>query len=392
MATTLSRGQVAIVGVNTEDSGNPQRDSISFILLSPITTGTVIFFTDRAWNGTTFAAAGSGEGTFTYTAGTNLAAGTVITINQSQLTAAGINLSDAGETIYVYQGSNANTPTTFLHALDIADGNGTFNGNLVNTGLVTGVSAVAVADDNLEFGSRTHNISAPDLFLRLNDSHRWVHNDNSPQDGTNGLNAVTGAGTSDPAFTAPDAQIWVGGSGGGEAIVTINLDQTYGAGTLGYQIVQAFQNDASLFHPSDITLDTVHGKFFFVDSDAVGHNRIVEGSISQLLNNPGDPATFTILYSNSGSGSNGVIQSLSVDTTNGIIYFDVGNSSTGSAFDKITYSLTGASTANQVPTQLASLGAGHFVTQMAIDYAHGTVLLATSRIIAVFGTDVVEQN
>jgi hypothetical protein len=395
MPTTLSRGQVAIIGVNTEDTGNPQRDFISFVLLAPITTGTVIFFTDRSWNGTVFSASGgldAGDGTFTYTASGNLAAGTVITISQAQLTAAGMALDSDGDTIYVYQGTNANTPTVFLHAVELADGNNTFNGSLVNTGLVAGTSALAIGDDNIEYGGRTHNVNVADLFVRYNDFHRWVHNDNSPQDGTVGLNAVTNAGTPDPAFTAPDAQLWVAASGGGEAIVTINLDGTYASGSLGYQLVQAFQNDANLFHPSDITLDTVHGKFFFVDSDAVGHNRIVEGNISQLLNNPGDAATFTILYTNAGSGATGVIASLSVDTINGIIYFDVGSSSTGSSFDKITYSLNGASTANQVPTVLATLGNGHFVTQMAIDYVHGTVLLGTSRIIAVFGTDVVEQN
>src|SRR3954453_17012211 len=259
-ATTLSVGDLAIISVNTEDiipGGSSSNDLISFILLKPVGSGTQIFFTDRAWNGSSFAGAGGGEGTFTYTAGAALPAGTVVTITQAQLSVAGMSLADAGETIYAYQGA-INAPTKFLHAVDIADGTAGFDGTeLTNTGLVNGTSAVSFAIDNAEFGTRTDNIQIPDLFAQINNATDWVQNDNSPQDGST---------TGTPAFTAPDAQIWVAGSGAGEAVVTINLDGTYNAGSLGYQIVQAFQNDANLFHPSDITLDTVHDKFFFVDA------------------------------------------------------------------------------------------------------------------------------
>src|SRR6478609_10602230 len=128
-ATILTAGDIAIIGYNTEDNGNPQKDSISFVLLAPIGSGTQIFFTDRSWNGTVFAGAGGGEGTFTYVAGADLPAGTVITITQAQLTAAGINLADTGEAIYAYQGA-INAPTGFLYAVDVADENTTFNGSL----------------------------------------------------------------------------------------------------------------------------------------------------------------------------------------------------------------------------------------------------------------------
>src|SRR5688572_7454237 len=148
VATLLSRGGIAIVQVDTEDSDDPhvggfqnmQRDSISFVLLAPVGSGTTIHFTDRAWGGSSFTAAG-GDGTYTWTAGADLAAGTVITISEAELTAAGMELSDVGESIYVFQGTDANTPTTFLHAIELADGNTTFNGNLTNTGLVNGTSA-----------------------------------------------------------------------------------------------------------------------------------------------------------------------------------------------------------------------------------------------------------
>ncbi|UVO55773.1 S-layer family protein [Sphingomonas sp. SUN039] len=391
-ATVMSVGDVAIIGANTEDTGAPLKDLISFILLKPIGSGTVIYFTDRAWNGTVFAAPGGGDGTFTYTAGADLPAGTVITITQTQLTAAGINLSEAGDTIYAYQGTTADAPTRFLHAVDIGDGvTGFPAGALTNTGLVDGTSAVAFGSggnnagigdiDNAEFGGRTHNIQAADLFARINTASSWTQNSNSPQDGT-------ADGT--PASTAPDAQLWIAGSGAGSAIVTINLDGTYNAGSLGYQIVQAFQNQnaTATFHPSDITLDTVEDKFFFVDSDAGGHNRIIQGSISQLLSSPGAAMTFTVLYSNAGSNANGIIDSLSVDTVNNKIYFDVGlTANGGSTINRINYN-----TANQAPTVLATLGTGQYVTQMAIDYTRGEVFVAVSQITSGFGSDFIDNN
>jgi Ca2+-binding RTX toxin-like protein len=372
----LTPGQAQIIGVSTEDTipgGGASADSIDILLLAPLANGAVLYITDRNWTGTAFTNA-AGEGTLTFTAGADLPAGTVIHISQAQLTSAGMSLSDGGETIYLYQGSTPDAGITFLHAVDIADGNTGFEGTeLTNTGLVNGVSAVAINDDNAEFGTRTHNIQTGDLLASINDNTNWVHNDNSPQDGT-------AAGT--PVFTAPDAQIWVAGSGAGEALVTINLDQTYSAGTLGYQIVQAFQTDANLFHPSDITLDTVEGKAFFVDADLNGHNRIIQINISDLLDNPGSAMPFTVLYSNASSGSTNSMRTLSVDTANNIIYFDI-----GTTFNKISYN-----TANQTPTQLANLGTGNFITQATIDYVHGQVLLGSSHVTSFFGSDVVDKN
>ncbi|QAY77378.1 tandem-95 repeat protein [Sphingosinicella sp. BN140058] len=372
VATTLSVGQIAIIGVNSEDTGNPQRDAITFMLLSPIGSGTQIFFTDRSWNGTTFAAAGGNEGTFTYTAGVDLPAGTVITITQAQLTGAGIDLSDAGETVYAYQGA-INAPSRFLHAVDIADGTAGFDGNeLLNTGLTNGVSAVSIAVDNAEFGTRTHNINYGELFAQINNATDWVQNDNSPQDGT----------PAGPATTAPDAQIWVAGSGAGEAIVTINLDGTYSSGTVGYQIVHAFQNAAQLFHPSDITLDTVNDKYFFVDADLNGNNRIIQGSISELLANPGAVPNFTVLYSNTGSSATGSMRTLSIDPATQKIYFDVEHS-----LLRINYD-----TQAQAGTVLATLDPDAYITQLTINYATGTVYLGSSSVTSVFGSDMIDTN
>ena len=202
----LSTGQAQIISVSTEDTipgGSVANDGISFMLLAPLANGAKLFVTDRDWNGTAFTNA-AGEGTFTFTAGADLAAGTVVHISQAQLTTAGMALSSGGETIYLYQGVTADAPSVFLHAVDIADGSSGFEGNeLLNTGLVNGTTAVAINDDNAEFGTRTHNIQTSELVASINDNTNWVHNDNSPQDGT---------ASNTPAFTAPDSQIWVAAS------------------------------------------------------------------------------------------------------------------------------------------------------------------------------------
>ncbi len=386
--TTIPRAGLAIIAVNTEDAGNPQADSISFILLNPITTGTQVFFTDRAWNGTAFAAASANEGTFTFTATGDLPTGSVVTITQAQLTAAGINLSDAGETIYAYQGT-IDAPSLFLHAVDIGDQTTGFDGNeLLNTTLVSGVSAVAfgtgagLADiDNAEFGGRTHNIQAADLFARINTAANWVQSSTNPQEGSP---------TGTPATTAPDAQLIIAGSAGPaatDAIVTVNLDGSFNAGTIGYQITHAFNDNAAFSRPNEITLDTVRGLFFFVDSNAGGSNRIIQGNISDLLNNPGAAGTFTTLYSNTGTGANGVVQSIAVDTANQRIYFDVGTTSTGSTFNRIAYN-----TANQTPTVLATLGSEQYIGQIAIDFTRGEVFVTTSVVDSVFTSDLITQN
>jgi hypothetical protein len=372
-ATTLAAGELAIISYNTEDTGSPALDSISFVLLKAIGSGTQIFFTDRAWTGSAFTS-GSGEGTYTYTAGGDLAAGTVITITQAQLTAAGMALLDTGESIYVYQGA-INAPTAFLYAVDVADENTTFSGSLTNTGLsVAAGTAAAIGADNAAFGTRGYNIQLPTLLQQIANATDWVQNTNSPQPTqyTNGSNF----------FTAPDKQIWVASSGAGEAITMLNVDGTVSSSSVAYQITHAFQNDAALYHPSDITLDTVNDKFFFINADLAGHNQIMQGSISQVLANPGAAMVLTTLYSNTDSGATNSMRTLSIDPTNSKIYFDL-----GTTFVKINYN-----TAGQTPTVLANLGAGHYITQATIDYTNGEVYLGSSSVTTFFGQDIVDTN
>lgn len=77
MATTLFAGSVAIVSYNADDQDTFD-DTLRFVVLTDIESGTQISCTDRDWNGSSV---GGGEGTYTYAAPGAVAAGTVLMSN-----------------------------------------------------------------------------------------------------------------------------------------------------------------------------------------------------------------------------------------------------------------------------------------------------------------------
>ncbi|MEO0869032.1 MAG: hypothetical protein AAFY17_11410, partial [Cyanobacteria bacterium J06642_11] len=110
MATTLSAGDIAIVGFNFD---NP--DEFAFVSLVDLEAGTEINFTDNGWQAAgTFRAT---EGTFTWTAPTDIAAGTVVNPAVSS-----IAFSASGDQILAYQGDASNP--TFIYALNSQDNPG----------------------------------------------------------------------------------------------------------------------------------------------------------------------------------------------------------------------------------------------------------------------------
>jgi large repetitive protein len=389
VATSLRRGQLAIVQLDSEDSDDPHvagtqnmaRDTVSFVLLAPVGSGTVIHFTDRTWtpsgsalNGGAFAASGS-DGTLTWTAAVDLPAGTVITLTNAELAAAGIQLADGGEVIWAYQGSNANTPTAFLFAVEYGDGNDTFEANLGNTGLAVGNGAVAVAEDNISYGERIHNQNAPVLFQNLSDHTNWHSNENSPQnDHVEGTNLIV----------APDIQLWIAGISGGHGLISVSGDATQNGGA-GYNVQTHFQNTntdlngvtaTQRFHsPTHILFDTVAGKFFVVDSTG-GIDRILQGNISDLLTNPGVAPTMTILWSDKPAVQDGDgITSIQIDKASGHIYFTADN----------TLLRVNVDTADQTAVVLANLGndpdsgSKNFANELALDLANGRAFVISTE-------------
>jgi hypothetical protein len=199
--------------------------------------------------------------------------------------------------------------------------------------------------------------------------------------------------------TGPEVQLWIAGAGGGNALVSVNGDPNNNGGMTGSQLAQIYQNSIDnpgtansaegFFRPSDMVFDTVHGKFFVADSDLAGHNRILQGNISDLLS--GNPPSMTILYQNAAAGAASRVDNLEVDPNSGQVYF-----THGQLFEKVAYDV-----ANQVPVTLMNFGTGsgnpagttnNFFNDFVIDFATGDVYLSSTRVIAGLSGDSVQKN
>ncbi|MFC7335900.1 lamin tail domain-containing protein [Haloferula chungangensis] len=150
IAPNLTPGSIAFTGFNSDSGKN-----LAFVVLDPIDEGQVIYFTDDEWNGLEIGSGGgfddANEGTLRWTAPAGgVSAGTVITIDSVDssvnVTAnigavaqedASFNPSTSGDTIYVYQGTDFRTVSSFLAVLSSTTG-----AELGGTGLSEGTTAI----------------------------------------------------------------------------------------------------------------------------------------------------------------------------------------------------------------------------------------------------------
>ena len=350
-AAGLLPGELAIIAYNTgqTDGNGSTVDELRFVALSDIAAGTVIYFTDRSWNGSSFTN-GANDGVATYTVGGGgLAAGT--TVNLSGAALGTLNPEEAGDAIYAYTGSTADAPTRFLFAIEIGDGNTTFNGSLANTGLTVGTTAVAIGLDSASYQGPTteagaYRFNGMSLSRNIADNGNWIGDD---ADGQKALDQPDHTG---PYGTAPDLAIWTNGAGGGGGIFNLSVDATVASGNTGYNLNQLYTNlqnaGVNVFWAiQDVVFDTVHGKFFVADSDINGgHNRVLQGNISDLMGNSGSLPSLTTLYTDTGTTTASRIFNLELDEANGIVYFDHGQT-----LMKVNYD-----TASQAGTVLATIG------------------------------------
>lgn len=155
----LSAGSLMFVAFNADGT-----DGVAFAALEDVPAGTIIYFTDNEWDGSSF---NTGETYWQWSSGSTLTAGSVVIIegiDQGTLNGSSPNptasvgscswsttsspdnnsgLSASGEAVYMYLAASYNMPTTFISA--IATGN--FNpslGELTGTGLTEGVNAIQV--------------------------------------------------------------------------------------------------------------------------------------------------------------------------------------------------------------------------------------------------------
>ena len=176
MATTLSAGDVALIGFSADTGGK----SFSLVLLTAVEAGTTISFTDNGW----LAAGGfrAGEGVVTYTAPAGgAAAGTVITF--SGLTGS-LNPSTSGDQIIAYQGAGATA--TPLFSVDFPDGNASYAGDATSsntsaipTGLAANSTALAFGTDNGAYAGATTGTRA-EILSAIANTANWTLDDGAP--------------------------------------------------------------------------------------------------------------------------------------------------------------------------------------------------------------------
>ena len=241
MTTALNAGDLAITGFNFD---NP--DELSFVLLSDLTPGTEIKFTDNGVrNDGSFR---TGEGIYTWTAQQDYSAGSVVTLSDL----GNIAFSSRGDQIVVYQGSESNP--AFIFALN-SQGNG-FQTNATSKstsalppGLVEGETALALNEiDNARYVGQTTGTKT-ELLAAISNQANWtgsntnrqtlasdpftvsaegggsvvfineIHYDNANSDVNEGIEIAATAGTDLSGWT-----IELYNGNGGEIYDTINLD------------------------------------------------------------------------------------------------------------------------------------------------------------------------
>ena len=153
--STLAPGDIAIISMH-----DPSPDMFSFVPLVNLAPGTVIYFTDNGWDGSTGAFrsvtatnSGGNEGFVKYTAPAGgVAAGTVIYNTDANFTSTGnipngntdsytpLDFAAAGDQIYAFQNSNPDNPmfntATITHLFVLDDTNGFENATTTATGAV----------------------------------------------------------------------------------------------------------------------------------------------------------------------------------------------------------------------------------------------------------------
>jgi hypothetical protein len=389
----LSAGEIAIVSYETDTSTPASPDGLRFVLLTSIASGTTIYITDRAWTGSAFTNA-AGEGTYTYVAPSALPAGTVITLSHAQLATGGITLSNAGETLYMYQGA-ADLPTHFLFAADVADGNTTFTGNLTGTGLVNGVNAVAVAQDNAVYVGAPTGIAQTQI-LSISNTTSWYGLDLDDNPGTPNFTEVIDTVVQNPFFDGHDMVMISGFRGGGQSDGILRIGEENNAQTA-VNVARMFRDNAAFTGVEDISFDLENGFFFFLDTNGNATNRIMRGNITDLVSGNSTP-TFTQIFATDGFGE--IITGIEVDrAANKIYWWDgnfVGDFEGGWQLLSINYDGTGLTqvalldTENTQGSPTASPGG---LGDWALDIPHGFAYAVNSRgQVDGFGNLSLEQN
>ncbi len=179
--TTLKAGDVAIIAMNSAAS-TVAKKTFDFVPLVDIQAGTVINFTDAPF---TDSGLKNSEGIWTYTAPTDVPAGTPIHFGGVAgsgwtKTDAGFNLASGGDNILVFQGDK--TSPTFIYGVGFAKGASWVTGtpDSSNSKIPTGLSEANntitnFTSDNCRYTGLTTGTRA-EILAALADKNNWEMN------------------------------------------------------------------------------------------------------------------------------------------------------------------------------------------------------------------------
>lgn len=193
ISISQSTGDISFIGFNTDGDKD-----FSVVILTEIAPNSTIYFTDDETNGSG-GFIGS-EGIITWSTGTkSISAGTVIVftdvdhnnnpnfnVSIGSITRSGsFGLSGSKDGIIAYTGTNKNTPTTFISAIQIGNANselGPFDVDgitLTNTGLTIGttitiIDNVASPDGGKYAGSRSNQSIYSNYLSIIADKTNWT--------------------------------------------------------------------------------------------------------------------------------------------------------------------------------------------------------------------------
>jgi hypothetical protein len=186
VSAQLSTGDLAFTSFNAD--GN---DDFAIVTFVDIPANMPVYFSDKEWTGTEL---NSGEASYTWETGTAIiSAGTVITFNAISDATRSVSIgsisgtpggiSGSSEAIFVYLGTDIDTPTTFIAAVANAssaydDGAGT---GLSGTGLTEGSTAITYPngiDIAAYKGTRT-GFTTNGYIVQLNDMSNYDIQDGS---------------------------------------------------------------------------------------------------------------------------------------------------------------------------------------------------------------------
>lgn len=182
-------GSILFVGYNAD--GN---DGVAFVTLIDIPADSTVYFTDNEWQGNTF---NTGEGLISWSHNAMVPAGTVIDIDGTGGTptaslgtavsiSGSMNLGASNEVCYaftIFQGD-----TVFLSAIS-SDGFGS-SGDIVNTGLIVGTSAIEITGDEdvmAYVGTRSGEVNFEDYAALICNTANWITQDASGDQHNDGI-------------------------------------------------------------------------------------------------------------------------------------------------------------------------------------------------------------